>query len=210
MFIRIRGPIKNNSMRKLAAKTLMEILPPNIADRWDRKDDRERAPFRFRCSKLTRQPSTAVELHGSCAGIFNQSMGARNWVGIELSYRPVRLNRLAELIPWNRFLGSWNVYKYGLWGGVTPSPLYHLSAVATVLVPNLASHYVSLDHGWKWSEDKPTRGFPLGRELADFPTALIRGFFQFYFVDLVRLPARLHIFKLHPNVQVPNLASQPS
>jgi hypothetical protein len=33
MFIRIRGPIKNNSMRKLAAKTLMEILPPNIADR---------------------------------------------------------------------------------------------------------------------------------------------------------------------------------
>ena len=25
-----RGPIKNNSMRKLAAKTLMEILPPDI------------------------------------------------------------------------------------------------------------------------------------------------------------------------------------
>ena len=26
-----RGPIKNNSMRKLAAKTLMEILPENIS-----------------------------------------------------------------------------------------------------------------------------------------------------------------------------------
>jgi hypothetical protein len=26
-------------------------------------------------------------------------------VGIELSYRPARLQRLAELIPWNRFLG---------------------------------------------------------------------------------------------------------
>merc|ERR1712080_517489 len=26
-----RGPIKNNSMRKLAAKTLLEILPPDIA-----------------------------------------------------------------------------------------------------------------------------------------------------------------------------------
>ena len=26
-----RGPIKNNSMRKLAAKTLMEILPEDIA-----------------------------------------------------------------------------------------------------------------------------------------------------------------------------------
>ncbi len=26
-----------------------------------------------------------------------------------------RLHRLAEPIPWNRFLGSFNVYKYGLW-----------------------------------------------------------------------------------------------
>ena len=28
-------------------------------------------------------------------------MGARNRVGIGLSYRPARLHRLAELIPWN-------------------------------------------------------------------------------------------------------------
>merc|ERR1712203_947038 len=32
-----RGPIKNNSMRKLAAKTLMEILPPEIAERVNKK-----------------------------------------------------------------------------------------------------------------------------------------------------------------------------
>jgi hypothetical protein len=32
------------------------------------------------------------------AGIFKQSMGARNRVGIGLSYRPTRLHRLAELI----------------------------------------------------------------------------------------------------------------
>jgi hypothetical protein len=31
-----------------------------------------------------------------------------------VSYRPARLHRLAESIPWNRFLGSMNVYKYGL------------------------------------------------------------------------------------------------
>jgi hypothetical protein len=31
------------------------------------------------------------------AGIFKQSMGARNRVGIGLSYRPARLHRLAEL-----------------------------------------------------------------------------------------------------------------
>jgi hypothetical protein len=49
------------------------------------------------------------------AGIFKQSIGARNRVGIGFSYQPVRLHRLAEFIPWNRFLGSINVLKYGLW-----------------------------------------------------------------------------------------------
>ncbi len=43
-------------------------------------------------------------------------MGARNQVGIGLSYRPTRPDRLAEFIPWNRFLGSMNVLKYGLVG----------------------------------------------------------------------------------------------
>jgi hypothetical protein len=42
-------------------------------------------------------------------------MGARNRPGIGLSYRPARLHRLAELIPWNRFQGFINVEKYGLW-----------------------------------------------------------------------------------------------
>jgi hypothetical protein len=41
-----------------------------------------------------------------CARIFKQFVGSRNPVGIVLSYRPARLHRLAELIPWNRFLGS--------------------------------------------------------------------------------------------------------
>jgi hypothetical protein len=40
------------------------------------------------------------------AGIFEQSMGARDRVGIGLSYRPARLHSLAVLGPWNRFLGS--------------------------------------------------------------------------------------------------------
>jgi hypothetical protein len=43
------------------------------------------------------------------AGILKQSMGARNRVGIGFPYRPARLHRLAELIPWNRFLGSLTV-----------------------------------------------------------------------------------------------------
>jgi hypothetical protein len=42
----------------------------------------------------------------SSAGIFKQSIGVRNRVAIGLSYRPARLHSLAELVPWNRFLGS--------------------------------------------------------------------------------------------------------
>ncbi len=37
---------------------------------------------------------------------FKQSMGARNRVGIGLSYRPARRHKLAESIPWNLVLGS--------------------------------------------------------------------------------------------------------
>jgi hypothetical protein len=40
------------------------------------------------------------------AGIFEQSLGAGNRVEIGLSYRPARIHRLAESIPWNPFLGS--------------------------------------------------------------------------------------------------------
>ncbi len=42
------------------------------------------------------------------AGIFKHSLGARNPVGTGLSYRPARLCSLAELVPWNRLLGSLN------------------------------------------------------------------------------------------------------
>jgi hypothetical protein len=35
-----------------------------------------------------------------------------------LSYWPARLHRLTKSIPRNRFLGSINVYKYGLWAAV--------------------------------------------------------------------------------------------
>jgi hypothetical protein len=42
-------------------------------------------------------------------------MGARNRVGIWLSYQPARLHRLRESIPCDRFLGSLKVLKYRLW-----------------------------------------------------------------------------------------------
>merc|ERR1711997_120466 len=40
-----RGPIKNNSMRKLAATTLLEILPPDIAANVNKKlDEQQTSP----------------------------------------------------------------------------------------------------------------------------------------------------------------------
>jgi hypothetical protein len=46
-------------------------------------------------------PPSGIDFSGtmSTAGIFNQSMGARNRVGIGLSYRPARLHSLADLVP---------------------------------------------------------------------------------------------------------------
>jgi hypothetical protein len=46
---------------------------------------------------------------------WKQCTGARNRVGIGLSLWPARLHSLVELIPWNRFLGSFQVLKIGLW-----------------------------------------------------------------------------------------------
>jgi hypothetical protein len=46
----------------------------------------------------------SVQYFHNRAGIFKQSMGARNRAGMGLPYRRARLRRLAEFIPWNRFL----------------------------------------------------------------------------------------------------------
>ncbi len=56
----------------------------------------------------------AIVQRPASAGILDKSMGARNRVGIGLSYQPARLHRLVESIPRNRFLGSLKVYKFGL------------------------------------------------------------------------------------------------
>ncbi len=46
---------------------------------------------------------------GSVLEFLNNLRGARNRVEIGLSYRSARLHSLAELVPWNRFLGSLKV-----------------------------------------------------------------------------------------------------
>jgi hypothetical protein len=49
-------------------------------------------------------PNILTITQGSTSdGIFRQSMGARNRLGIGMLYRPARLHSLAELVLWNRF-----------------------------------------------------------------------------------------------------------
>jgi hypothetical protein len=52
--------------------------------------------------------SDPTSFHNS-AGIFKQSMGVRNRVGVGLSNWPSRLYGLAKLIIWNRFMASLKV-----------------------------------------------------------------------------------------------------
>ncbi len=63
----------------------------------------------WRACTTTLKGSVNFYKYGLYAGFFKQSMGARNRIGIGLSDRPVRLHRLAEMIPRNRFLGTWKV-----------------------------------------------------------------------------------------------------
>ncbi len=67
------------------------------------------APFQFQESifppitrpKIPAQEESHHRAHLPCVGILEQSMyGARNLVGTALSFRPSRLHRLAESIPW--------------------------------------------------------------------------------------------------------------
>ncbi len=64
---------------------------------------------RIKILSIARLCEVAHLFGSTCAGIFEQSMGARNRLGKGLSYRPARLCSRAELVPWNRFMGSLKV-----------------------------------------------------------------------------------------------------
>ncbi len=96
--------------------------------------------------KLLRSPGidykeSIPSAYVASAGIFKQSMGARNRVGIGLSYRPTRLHSLAELVHWNRFLGSLKVKKkFGLAGRYDNTiPTRFLAPIDCSRIPALVS-----------------------------------------------------------------------
>ncbi len=63
----------------------------------------------FFYNKLRQEGYKTLGPEASRARIFKKPMGARNRGGTELSYRPARLHRLAEFIPWNQFRGPINI-----------------------------------------------------------------------------------------------------
>ncbi len=76
------------------------------------RDYREREFLSWKkCSSLSSEPKF-VNLF-RCPGIDSQPGGQVRQP--YLTYRAARIHRLPESIPWNRFLGSLNVCKYGLW-----------------------------------------------------------------------------------------------
>jgi hypothetical protein len=87
---------------------------PSYHQHWSTPSSRSATipmPSPIRSAELQNTVLHSYRLSAHRAGIFKQSMGARNRVGIELSYRSARLHRLAEFIPWNRFLGSIQLHK---------------------------------------------------------------------------------------------------
>jgi hypothetical protein len=85
------------------------ILRPSIGNEQIYSKACRHSFYRDRICRPFKEPRRRFLAWRTCAGIFKQSMGARNRVGIGLSYRHARLHSLAELVPCNRFLGSFKV-----------------------------------------------------------------------------------------------------
>jgi hypothetical protein len=79
----------------------------------------------------------------TCAGIFKQSMRARNRVRIGWSYWPAWLHSLAELVPWNRFLGYIKVKKIRALAGQydNPIPTRFLALIDCSEIPALTVNF---------------------------------------------------------------------
>jgi hypothetical protein len=100
---------------------------------------------------LADSPERLTAQAKSSAGILEQSMGARNRVGIGLSYRPARLHRLAEFIPGNRFLGSLktgfdrSILRHSrIWAAAVKAMLNKLFTVLKNMHVYISSKYVCL------------------------------------------------------------------
>ncbi len=116
-----------------------------------------------------REAKKHYEGEEACVGIFKQSVGARNRVGIGLLYRPYRLRRLAELIPWNRLLGA-ITWKFGLRSSLNLSILSGPDAQSVVrsTVKNTTPHHnngiLTFCYPYRWGFS-PWQDFPPGDSL---------------------------------------------
>ncbi len=101
-------------------------------------------------------------------------MGARNRVRIELSYRPARLHRQAELIPWNRFLGSLKVKNSGLYSVVPKvDPDFVQQDSDKVFCDQKLTEKRSVKNSSKYLDLKKTRSQAVGDSVPDRNTSLL-------------------------------------
>ncbi len=105
------------------------MFPTSIALLW-RHEEGGGKPF---TSSLIMCPETTARICKPFIESRNRFPAWRASTSPYLSYRPARLHRLVRSIPWNQFLGSLDVYKYGLCldrgGGEqsNTSPTHHYS-----------------------------------------------------------------------------------
>jgi hypothetical protein len=107
--------IQNRCNQRMSlGSALVERYPPSPPV-WNLVRNRVVVPTRqaYRLAESIPGLLKSFKIRAQC-WILEQVMGARNRVGIGLSYRPARLHRLAELIPGNRFLGTLKVLKFEL------------------------------------------------------------------------------------------------
>jgi hypothetical protein len=75
----------------------------------DYRDRNRDGIFKLLRSSAIDSMASISTIYVARAGVFKHSVGTRNPVGIGLSYQPAKLHSLAELVPWNRFLGFFKV-----------------------------------------------------------------------------------------------------
>jgi hypothetical protein len=89
----------------------------------------------------------------SCAGIFKQSMGARNKVGLWLSYRPARLHNLAEIGFLESILGHRKSLKIRVLGRAFLDRLRNCCGTPSICLPRGGgARFTSVRMGCFWRE----------------------------------------------------------
>ncbi len=120
-----------------------------------------------------------------------------------LAYLPARLHRLLESIPWNRFLGSLNVYKFGLstvfslslCAMQVPASLFLLLLFQTLLRLNRVNNFELKSKwekvSWTWHTKEKIFRLAIRRKSRQI---IFKGFFVFVYFSYFIAFIQSHLF----------------